>query len=98
MRMTVNFSMFCDAFKQCDRQDQFSYAGKKALFVYLEEMDENYELDIITLCCEFQEFESFDEVRDQYNDCAEMNDSGVLEWLRDNTSVISDEPILIQAF
>ena len=36
MKQTVNFSQFCDAFKLMDRNGQFTYEGKRALFDYLE--------------------------------------------------------------
>jgi len=65
----VNFSSFCDAFFRMSREDNFSYAGKQALFDYLEEMSEdtgeNYELDIIALCCEWQELTP-EEIVEQY--------------------------------
>ena len=55
----VNFSMFCDAFTRMGRQDQFSYAAKRALFDYLDntsdEAGEDIELDVIALCCEYEE-------------------------------------------
>ena len=67
----VNFSSFCDAFFRMSQEDNFSYAGKQALFDYLEEMSEdtgeNYELDIIALCCEWQELTP-EEIVKQY-DC-----------------------------
>lgn len=50
---------FCDAFRDADRNDNFSYDGKQLLFDYLEQMSEDtgleYCLDVIALCCEFLE-------------------------------------------
>ncbi|MEK9207103.1 MAG: hypothetical protein AAB922_01375 [Patescibacteria group bacterium] len=62
MKQSVNFSQFCDAFRNHDRQDQFSYEAKKALFEYLESIEDDTEteteLDVIALCCEYSEHES----------------------------------------
>ena len=71
MKKTVNFSDFCDAFVSANRDDSFSYEGKKALFDYFEELErdccEEIELDVIAFCCEYSEYESVQEVMDQYS-------------------------------
>ena len=53
----INFSDFCDAFRNAGRENSFSYAGKRALFNFLEENFPDMELDIIALDCEFSESE-----------------------------------------
>jgi hypothetical protein len=44
------------------RNDNFSYEGKKALFEYIEEIEdstgEQIEFDCIAICCEYTEFEN----------------------------------------
>lgn len=59
MKNSVNFYTFCDSFSE-SRRDSFSYNGKKALFDYLEQYEEDtgeeIELDIIALCCEYSEY------------------------------------------
>ena len=66
---TVNFSDFCDAFRACGRNENFSYQGKRVLFDMLEDIsgdtDVPYELDVVALCCEFCEL-SLDEFIDYY--------------------------------
>ena len=61
MKQTINFSQFVDAFWDTYKGN-FTYAGKRALFDYLEEYedstDEEVELDIVALCCEYAEYES----------------------------------------
>jgi hypothetical protein len=56
MKTSVNFSQFCDAFRDMNRNENFSYDGKRALFDFIEEMDDETgsetELDVIALCCE----------------------------------------------
>jgi len=73
MKQTINFYGFCDAFRACDRNDSFTYAGKKALYNYLtnyeEETGEELDLDIIALCCEYTEYNALaDYLRDYDTD------------------------------
>ena len=55
------------AFKEAGRSEQFSWDGFKALFDYLnnfsDDVGENIELDVISLCCDYSE--------DDYKDIAE---------------------------
>ena len=61
----VTESMFHDAFVHMGRKDQFSRDGKAALYGYLTELAEDtgepIELDVISLCCEFKEYESLED-------------------------------------
>lgn len=78
MKQTINLSQFCDAFKDMGREEQFSYEGKKALFDYIEEIEENtgeeIELDVIALCCEFTEYKDLKELQGYYNEIETMED------------------------
>ena len=55
----IGFCEFCDAFRNMDRNENFSYKGKRALFDYLEQYSEDsgqpVELDVIALCCDYYE-------------------------------------------
>lgn len=70
MKEQINFSTFCDRFKSMDRDNQFSYEGKEALFNYLETYEEDtkqeIELDIIALCCEYNEYKDLNEYLQDY--------------------------------
>ena len=70
MIINVNFSMFCDGFLRMDRKDSFSYEGKKALFDYLERLEEDtgeqIELDVIAICSEYTEYSTADEAAKNY--------------------------------
>jgi len=55
IHIEVNFSRFCDQFSRMGRADTFSYEGKKVIFDYLEEAGGDIELDVIALCCEYEE-------------------------------------------
>jgi len=97
MKQTVSQNDFTEAFKQANREDNFSYDGLCALFNYFEEYegdcDQEIELDVIAICCEFTEYEGFEEIQEAYPNI----DS--LEELQMNTSVIEfTDGIIIQDF
>lgn len=62
MKQNIGFSQFTDAFHDMGRGDQFTYEGKRALFNYLEQLEddmgEEIELDVIALCCDYTEYPS----------------------------------------
>lgn len=64
MKTTVYFSEFCDYFRDI-RPDNFSYEGLRILFDYLEDIDGDFELDVIGICCDFSE-DSFENIADLY--------------------------------
>lgn len=76
-------------------RDNFSYEGYEALFEMLDEM-ESYELDVIAVCCDFNEA-SEDEIRADY---AIDEDLDVEQYLQDNTMVtkLSNGDFLYQIF
>jgi hypothetical protein len=94
MIMKLDASDFRQQFKNYNRENQFSPRGLDALFEYLEEIDENWELDVIALCCDFTEYESLEELQKEYEDIESLDD------LRDHTSVIEfgNGELIIQAF
>lgn len=89
----VTFSTFCDSFRICDRQDQFTYAGKRVLFDYLEQYEEDtgesIELDVVALCCDYVESTADEIIRD-YSLDSDTTEEQVLEWLQDNTMVCGE--------
>ena len=99
MIQTINFSQFCDAFSE-DRKNTYTYEGKRALFDYLEQYEEEtgtpVELDIFALCCDYTEYDNLKDLQDQaYPDIKNMDD------LRDHTQVIEiegSERFIIQNF
>ena len=94
MKQNITESMFKDAFIHMGRKDNFSYDGLTALYEYLEDIDENYDLDVIALCCEYSEYENLEELRKDYPDIETMQD------LENNTSVIKidDERFIIARY
>ena len=94
---TITKCQFSDAFRDMGRKEQFSYEGLNALYDYLTEMEEScdmqIELDVISLCCDFCEYDDLEEVLNEY-------DLSSLRDLQNNTSVIElkNGGIIIQAF
>lgn len=100
MKESVNFYRFCDRFKEMNRNNNFSYEGKRALFDYLEEYEEEtgeeIELDIIALCCEYVEYANLAEFQKDYGE-----EYTSIDDIRDNTQVIEiegSEGFIIQNF
>ncbi len=100
MKTTVNFSQFCDAFRSMGRNENFSYDGKKALFEYLEsyeeDCDEDVELDVIALCCEYTEYENLEEFQEAYS----SEEYKTIDDIHSATTVIAidDERFMIANF
>ena len=94
MQTIITFSAFCDAFRDMGRNDQFSYAGKRALFDFLEEVAPDTELDVIALCCEFYESDIDSIISDYGIDVSDAEDDDekadiVEEYLQDNTYLVA---------
>jgi len=91
MYQNVSFCDFCDAFRDHDRNDSFSYDGKRALFNYFEDMDyscgESTELDIVAIDCEFCEYLSAVEAIAEY-ETDDYTEDEALEYFRDRTTII----------
>jgi hypothetical protein len=100
MKTTVNQNDFVDAFKQAGREDSYSYEGKVALFNYFEEYEESteqeIELDVIAICCEFTEYESLEEFHKNYD----KEDYETIDDIEQATLVIriDDSAFIIQDF
>ena len=86
MKENVTETMFIDGFREANRENNFSYYGRKALYEYLTDLEEDagieIEFDPIGLCCEYSEYESIEEVRQNYTNILDLED------LRDHTEVI----------
>ena len=100
MKQTINFTDFTDAFKNYNRQEQFSYNGKKALFEYFEEYEEStgeeIELDVIALCCEYVEYDSLEEFWQDYDE-EDFPHKEAIEW-HTQFIPIDNDSFIIAAF
>ena len=101
MKTTVNCSDFEDAFRNHNRQDQFTYDGKKALYDWLKDLEdgqgEEIELDVIALCCEFTEYRDIVEFQANYS---HAGDYETIEDIENDTTIIkiNDDSFIIQDF
>jgi hypothetical protein len=100
MKITVSVSDFRDAFRDCNRQDNFSYEGLGALYEWIEEYEDGSgaetELDVIGLCCDFTEYADLKEFQGDYS----KEDYPDIDSISEMTIVIpvTDESFIIQAF
>ena len=99
MKQTVYNTDFHRAFFDADRENQFSYTARNIIFDYLEQLEEDMgeeiELDVITLCCDYTEetaeevIQCFDlDVSDCMTDDEEVD--FVREYLADNTTIVGE--------
>jgi class 3 adenylate cyclase len=102
MKATVTYNTFADAFKNKGCADKFTSDGLMALFDHLEEREqdigEEMVLDVVALCCEYNEFPHVAAVRDDYSDVPE-DDVLAVEWLNDRTTcIVFDTGIIISDY
>jgi hypothetical protein len=92
MIQTIRFSQFTDEFNAV-RPNNFSYEGLSLLFDHIEDLErdsgEQYELDVIALCCEWCE-DTPENIAANYS--IDIEDDGnelanVLDHLNDETMV-----------
>jgi hypothetical protein len=99
MKTSINKYEFRDAFTRMGRSNNFSYDGLGVLFDYFESFEEDtgeeIELDVIAICCEFNE-ETAEEIRENYSIDA---DQDLLEYLEHHTQVagITDNGSIVYA-
>lgn len=99
MKETITESRFVDAFDECNRSENFTREGRKALYDYLNELEEStgeeIELDVIAFCCEFTEYANIQDFQEDYDDSYEA-----IEDIERGTIVIpiDDDSFIIQNF
>ncbi|MCP3941060.1 MAG: hypothetical protein GY710_06210 [Desulfobacteraceae bacterium] len=86
MKKTITEYDFTQGFVEMNREDNFSYAGLKALYSYFiqleDDCDMDIEYDVIAICCEYTEYEDLEELHGSYPDIESIDD------LRNHTQVI----------
>lgn len=88
MKKTINESEFIDGFTKIGREDNFTREARRELYnwyTYLEDgLDEEIEYDPIAICCDWTEWESEEELIEEW---------GVesIEELEQDTTVIKLE-------
>ena len=103
MKQTITESYFIDQIVG-DDYNNMSYEGAKALFEYLEELEEacwqadgsnEMEFDKVGIRCAYTEYENIEAIAEQYDHVKTLND------LRDYTQVIevpNSDKIIIEQF
>ena len=98
----ISKSKFLQMFKKSDRKDQFTRPALSKLYDYLIELtegiDEDLEMDIIALCCEWTEYDD-DELVNTYGEFANVDDDTddeeklplTMEYLEANTTILEVE-------
>ena len=97
MKKTVTFNDFEQAFEVAGRGGQFSSAGLEALYNHLRDIErdtgEETVLDVVTLCCEWEELTPI-EIVDEYGHLVERAEDedpcvdDIIDALRGCTTVI----------
>ena len=72
MKEYVNEHTFRDRFMRSDNyKNNFSYEGLHALFQYIEQYEddcgEEFEFDMVGICCDYSEYDSLDEFNADYS-------------------------------
>ena len=108
MKTTVSIYDFREAFKRCNRGDNFSHDGLGVLFDYFEQYEDDcateLELDVIAFCCEYTEA-SYLEIARMYgleldeDDSEDEQHEFVLSYLNNNTVVcgVTDTKAIVYA-
>jgi len=98
MKQAISESYFVDEIFR-DEYNTISYEGAKALFEYLEELEEGcgmeIEFDKVAIRCDYSEYENLEAVLNDYDNIK------TLQELAENTTVIeipNTEKLIIQQF
>ncbi|MDO8521526.1 MAG: hypothetical protein Q7S52_05420 [bacterium] len=106
MKKTVSQNDFVDAFDDYNRADNFSREGRRALYDYLESVEEDtgeqIELDVIAICEYLSAWDAMKEYQpedmpvegeegDDLVEIGEKNEKAAREWLEEKTQVIDVE-------
>lgn len=93
MYIEVTKSIFHDEFQRT-RPEQFTYAGLNALYDYITDTGDNddYELDVIEICCDFSQYGSIEEVLQAYRleNRDELEESTIVLECTDGTIIIQN--------
>ena len=94
MKITVNIHTFREEFNRMGRGNQFTYEGLEMLFDYLtdlEHCEEEYELDVIELCCDFAEGTAQEIAQDYNFDLPDIFGVGEEDAIRAISEAVRDD-------
>lgn len=92
MKQTISKYDFGRAFLDADRRENFSNDALELLFDYFVEYEEStgeeIELDVIAICCEYEE-NDYEYIAGQYSELEDdASEDDVIEFLESNTRYI----------
>lgn len=111
MKQSISEYQFIAMFLQSQYKDNFTHDGLAMIYEYLECIDENYELDITAIACEYTE-SSVESIASDYNivssdiDVLDLTDdavlaeitNSVLEYLNNHSSLVGyNDDIIVYA-
>ena len=77
MKQYVSITNFIDAFEKM-RPSNFTYEGLECLYNYLLDFEQDtnteIELDVIALCCDYQEWDNLEEYNKSYSSINSIKD------------------------
>ena len=103
MLSNVNFSSYLDAFNAM-RPNQFSYEALQCLYDEAINIEEEHgvecHLDVIAVCCEWAEYESFEELQEDYSSYCESHRIETISDFAEHTQLfhLSNGRLLISQF
>ena len=96
MKRTITAHEFIDGFTG-SYANSFSYEGKKALYEYFTQLEEDtsfeIEYDPIAIHCEYTEYEDFTEFLGDYKDIADEHNIKKIEDIAEHTQLIKCDDV-----
>ena len=93
MKRTINKYDFAQAFKDYGRENQFTIKALDILFDYLEQLEsdlnEQMELDVISICCDYTENTIKEWARNNDID-TDKSEEELTDILNDKTYIVGD--------
>ncbi len=91
MKQTISEYDFIEGFRTCNRENNFTVGGRRALYEYLcdleEQIGEEMEFDPIAICCTYTQWADLNEIIEAYD----RQPTWTMDDLRDHTTVIEAE-------
>jgi len=106
MKQTISKYQFIDEFKSWDTyKNHFSYEGLTALYDYMEELENDcemeIELDVVAFCCDFMEYKNLNEFQKDYSKTyktfEDIENETIVIYV-DNDKMQLNKPFIIQQF
>mgnify|MGYP003123045718 FL=1 len=81
MKITLNKKNFIEQVRQHYRWKQFSYEAWEQIFEWEDEMGSDVEYDPVAFCCTYAEYESFEKLKNDYNNIETFDDLEGKTWV-----------------